>query len=167
MRASSLTLPSIEPFSGVSVITALVATRTLAGSASAVACGSAVNSRVLAISFNATSSCVMITRAPTLVMPHSRFANAGGRRMQPCEAGWPLGCKEPAVVGNGGRAGQARQSGACDERLPAADARFSVDASNHNSLDQHPGAFFVARAFPHVKSFEHAGSTSSDGVAPR
>src|SRR5258707_7022225 len=41
------------------------------------------------ISNAAASPRVMMTRAPTLVMPHRRTANRSGRRMQPWEAGWP------------------------------------------------------------------------------
>src|SRR5674476_638641 len=40
-----------------------------------------------AISAGAAGSRVTITRAPTLVVPHSRMEKSCGRRIQPCEAG--------------------------------------------------------------------------------
>ena len=48
--------------------------------------GFGANSRACLISSGATSSRVMITRAPTLVVPHRRSAKLSGSRMQPCEA---------------------------------------------------------------------------------
>src|SRR5215471_18877026 len=45
-----------------------------------------VNKRSLEIATGVTSPCVMITRTPSLVMPHICRANAPGRRMQPCDA---------------------------------------------------------------------------------
>ena len=47
-----------------------------------------VNKRSLEIATGVTSPCVMMTRTPSLVMPHICRANAPGRRMQPCDAGW-------------------------------------------------------------------------------
>src|SRR6266536_5301242 len=45
------------------------------------------NKRSLEIATGATSPWVMMTRTPSLVMPHIWRANAPGRRMQPCDAG--------------------------------------------------------------------------------
>src|SRR5262249_60264882 len=46
-----------------------------------------VNKRSLEIATGVTSPWVMMTRTPSLVMPHIWRANAPGRRMQPCDAG--------------------------------------------------------------------------------
>ena len=47
-----------------------------------------VNSRACENGAGAASPRVMITRAPSLEVPHNCLAKASGRRMQPCEAGW-------------------------------------------------------------------------------
>src|SRR5258708_22608702 len=46
-----------------------------------------VNKRSLEIATGVTSPCVMMTRTPSLGMPHICRANAPGRRMQPCDDG--------------------------------------------------------------------------------
>jgi hypothetical protein len=89
MRAFSFA--SIVPLSGASTTLATVASRILCvGSAlalGATSCGFSASSRACVIAAGTTSSCAMITRAPTRVMPHRRCANSRGSRMQPCEAG--------------------------------------------------------------------------------
>ena len=57
-----------------------------AGTGTGSTAGFSVNSRACLISSGATSSRVMMTRAPILVVPHSRSAKLSGSRMQPCEA---------------------------------------------------------------------------------